>query len=570
MKPFSALVALALLLSLSVAARPAFAWGERAQQTIAMMAAQVLKDDYKEIFRPGDKNFEKDILRGTIAGHKELKDFVPLNTDAEAIQAVSTEIQLLRDVQKFGSSSYFAFRLGVLSSLVADLVLPYGFAWDPQDAAIQARINADIEKHLENFNYMMSPRQRTYVRDAQEYFRQHRAFFAGDKRLIADDYARGAGYQGFLKEGGPAYFGRAIEAVADVWHTVLSPQASKFVSPASQRQLTWYFVKEIEYLLNVKDNFHQALKAYEHLESLNSDVTLAFETVGNLFYDFGRARNTQEAVDRGVREWQKAYQMGGPERSRISEKLSNHYLTEGQFYLSRAATDQAEDTDLPTALAAFEEALQFNRTSKQAADLIEKTHTAIAERRERLQTAISLIAQAEQVREAAGKARLAGDYSGAIGNYNLALTVYEAVDDEFKDQKEAADNGIRDATRSISEVMEEVTNNASEAIEQGDKAQEQNRYDEAQSLYQRVEQILAVIPEDAKANHLKSKEDLLKLAAQKIDEAKQAKLRYEAAQKAQQSAGGAKPAAGAPAATGGAAGPALGGLAPLNIGRPGK
>ncbi|MBI2435190.1 MAG: hypothetical protein HYV26_20215 [Candidatus Hydrogenedentes bacterium] len=534
MKHTSWILTLAVGLSLLIPVRGAFGWGERAQQTISMMATQVLKEQYKEVFRPGDSNFEKDVMRGAISGSKVLAEFLPLNSDAETMQAVSAEIQLLHDVQQYGTTSYFAFRMGVLSALVADIIVPYGFSWREDDVSIQARVNADIDKRLGDYAFRPSNNRRTLIRDTAEYFRTHRSFHESDKQLILDDYLRGPGYNGFLKKGGPAYFERAVGAVADAWHTVLSPESGKIVGTASKRQLTWYFVKEVEYLLNVKNNYHQAIKAYEHLTTINSDITAAFESAGDLFYNFGKARGNLEAVDRGVREWQKAYDMGGPERSRLSTKLSDHYLTEGQFLLVRAASDEAEDNDLPNALDAFEEALQYNRTSQQAADLIEKTHIAIADRRERLQLAVQLIANAESVRESADSARVQGDYNSALTKYQQAITVYEAVDDEFKDQAAAAENGARESTRGITNVIDDVFDKASEAIEQGDRLQETNKYEEAISSYERVDSIVNVIPADAKASHLQQKDETLRLAANKIDEAKNAKIRYDAAQAQQQ------------------------------------
>ena len=175
---------------------------------------------------------------------------------------------------------------------------------------------------------------------------------------------------------------------------------------------------------------------------------------------------------------------------------------------------------------------------------------AIAERRQRLEMTISIIANAERVREEGDKARVEDDFPSALGKYKLALNIYDAVHDEFKPQLQAAEEGKRTVNQSITGVIEDIFERAREAIEEGDRLQEQHNYDGAVASYQRVPDIVAVIPEDAKPNQLKDKQDIITLSQNKIDEAKQAKMRYEAAQQQQ---------GGAPAAPGGAAAPAPGG-----------
>lgn len=510
-----------------------FAWGPRAQQSLTVMAMQVVKQDYPNTFRTGGSagiSYEKDVLAGAAAGWELLKSFEPLNNDTEAIQAIASEIQLLRDIRAYGPTSYFAYRMGVLSALVADVMMPYGFAWSPQDEAIQKKVFADIDAHLDGFGFTPNQKNRLFIRDCQEYFRERRQFLADDKRLILNDYTAGKGYDGLLKEGGPAYFSRTVEAIADAWNTVLRPEPDASQAPASKRMLTWYFVSEIEYLLKVKKNTFQADKVYANFEKVNPGIVEATEKIGDLYYEFG----TSESQKRGVREWRLAYGSAGPERSRIAGKLSSHYLKEGQGFLDNAAKPGAKDDDLPNALNSFEQAMEFDPSSQQAMDLIHQTHIAIDERNTHRNTIIAIIAQAEKAQEQADKMRVGGDAGNAIMTYRKVIGLYESVDDTFKDLDKTARDGIRKTKKDITDVINEVLDRASDAIDEGEAHKEANRFDEAIASYSKVSGIVSVIPEDEKPELAQQKQDVIELANKKVEEAKVAKLRYEQSLKEQQ------------------------------------
>lgn len=541
-------IAILFVLGATLCLSQGFAWGPRAQQSLTIMAIQVVKQDYSNTFRTGGSagtSFERDVLAGAADGWAVLKDTVPLNNDSEAIQAIGTEIQLLHDVRAYGPTSYFAYRMGVLSALVANVVMPYGFAWTPEDEAIQKRVMADIDKHLDGYGFTANQKNRVFIRDVREYFQNRRQFYVDDKRLIADDYNAHAGYNGLMKVGGPAYFARSVEAIADAWHTVLRPEVDASQIPASKRMLAWYFVSEIEYLLQVKKNMYQADRVYTNFEKVNPDLVAAAEKIGDLYYAYG-----SEGIPRGVREWRLAHGMGGPERNRIAKKLSGHYLKEGQVLLDHASTPEAKSDDLENALNAFEQALEFDRTSQQAADLIQQTHVAIAQRNERHKMNIDIIAKAETTQEEADKARMGGDAGNAIVTYRKTIGLYEAVDNEFKDLEKTAKEGVRKVRKNITDVINEVLDRASDAIDEGEANKENNRFEEAIASYSKVANIVSVIPEDENPSLTQQKKDVVDLAGKKVEEAKVAKLRYEQSLKEQQQRqqqGGGRPAAPAPA-----------------------
>ena len=521
------------------------AWGPRAMRSITAMALQVLKHDFPNTFRPSGivgPNFERDVMTGASDGYQQLSKRLSIDSDEEVIQAIASEMLLLREARRYGPTSYFAYRMGVLASLTANAMLPYGFAWTPEEVTLRHEIVSDIEKHLDSFDFSVPQKNRAFIRNAVDYFTKRRAFFSEDERLIAHDYKMGLGYDGLMKQGGRAYFIRTIETIADVWNTVLRADETDVefnLSKPSDRTLTWYFLDEMEFLINSKGNMHQLEKVYENFEKVNPHLADAYDQLGDILY-----ANVEDPVKmRGVSEWQKAYELGGPGRTRIGQKLSAHYLEEGQHYLDLAARPGAEETDLNNALNAFERALDYDRTSETAAQLIQQTHVAIRERGERLEVTLNIIATGERIHEEANRYRESRDFANAISTYRQSIGFFEAIDDEFREQANTARETIRRLKREITDVINEVLDAASQAIDDGDRAREGKKYDEALGNYSRVASIVAVIPEDESPTILRDKEDVIALAARKTEEANVDRLRYEQAQMEQQAAQAQAPAA---------------------------
>ncbi|MFA7692653.1 MAG: hypothetical protein GX117_13940 [Candidatus Hydrogenedentes bacterium] len=525
-------VILVFLLILSVQASNAHAWGPRAMRSIAAMSLQVIKDSFPSTFRPGGivgPNFERDLMAGVSAGWQHLASEVPLSNEAEVMDAIATQIQLLREVQHYVPTAYFAYRMGMLASLTANLMLPYGFVWTDADKELRRQIIADIEANVDRYGFESIQEKRIFIREMKPYFAQKRSYMTEDMRLIAHDYNRThLNYNGFLKQGGRAYYLRAVVAVADVWYTVLQMDTSvkDFVLPQpSERALTMYFINEMDYLLNEKNNMPQVEKVYLNFEKVNPHLTSAYERLGDIFY-----ANDDETIKlRGVAEWKKAYDFGDVDRRRIGGKLSRHYMEEGKFYLNRFELPTAEETDLNSALEAFTNALNYDRANEDAASYIQSTNVAIRDRNARLEVALSIIATGERVHEEANRFREASDFANAISTYRQAIGFFEAIDDEFKAQYEKANENKRRLTREISDVINEVLDAASQAIDEGDRARDSKQFDVAIGSYQHVPSIVAVIPVSESPNVAKDVDAVIALSEKKVEEAQVEKLRYEQA-----------------------------------------
>ena len=499
-----------------LAASDAAAWGPRSQRAITGTSIQVIRRTYADAFKTYDFNYEEDVFRGAQVGHQFLNGGRPFANDGDAITAVENEIRLLRTVRKYRYGSYFSFRLGVLGSLVSNIMLPFGLDASPQTRQLRQSIDSDIDTHITGFRFESKQKDRQRIRVARDYFNLRREFREDAKRMIADDYLRGRGYNGYLKQAGQVFFVRSVDAVSDAWHSVLQVAAAAGSVSPSPDVLAWYFVDEIRYLLEEKANFYQAEKTYVFFERTASEMPDAYEKVGDLFYAF----NTEESRQRAVREWRIAQNADSLNRQRVGKKLAMHYIAVGEAALAKAALPEASDEDLPSALNAFSEALSFEQDSQTAAERIEETNVAIDRRQEHHAMHVSILASAESTMAQAERQRLAGDFGNAIATYGLAASLLEGVDNTFKDQHDAAVNGPRAVTKQKNEIINDVLDSASDAIDAGDSARDDREYEAAILTYGRVPAILSVITADENSALAKNIREYIDTAETKTQEAK--------------------------------------------------
>ena len=506
-----------VLILAMLSALPAAAWGPAAQRAITATAVQVIRRTYSDAFKSVEHNYEEDALFGSTAGYDFLNGGKPFRSYTEALAAVDNEIKLLRDVRNYGMGSYFAYRMGMVSALVADIVLPFGLEGDAENPQLKAQLESDINGLVAQFTFTPATKTLNHVRRAREYFDSRRSFYEQNKQMISDDYRRGIGAKGLMADGAQAFFSRSIETVADVWNSILYIPGDGGSTSPSRDMVAWYFVDEVRYLLHQKQNFYQSTVTYKNFEKINPGLAGTVEKMGDLFYAF----NTTDAQSRGVEEWKKAHEIAGSERRRIGKKLAEYFIKVGEKYLANAKADD----DLPNALEAFTTALGFDQANDLAASRINETNSAITARQERRTMNVNMIAAAAKVMTQAEASNVAGDYANAIATYKQAQSLFEAVDDEFTDQAASAGESVKMIQKNITDIINKVLEAATAAIDEGDKERTSRRYAEAIKCYERVPQILSVITEDETTTHGKDKLDLMRMAESNIGLAREAERR---------------------------------------------
>lgn len=502
-----------------VAAGHAYAWGPIAQRAIVGTSFQVISKGYADPFKTTDFNYEKDVIAGAAAGRAVLNADGHLSSVTDVTNAIGTEIQLLREVRKSGSGgSYFAYRMGVLAALVSDVMFPLTFEKDTAGARLRAQVEGDIEKHLKSYQMRTKQPRLEYIRNPVPYFQQRKSMFADARKLLEADYARGEGYSGYASSSTPALLQSTVEAVADVWYTVMRPEGDASDVKPSEKSLTNYYTEQVVYQLAQKKNLREAERAYKQFAALHSNSLAAYEKIGDAFYAFGG-----DGQDRAVQEWTNALTLVGPERNSVMKKLARHYLGQGKSYLDAASRPNAPKDALPNALSNFTKALEFDQSNAEAARLINETQVLIAERDQRLELAIRTLSAAESVVKQAEESKVAQRFAEALAQYEKAITVFEQVGDEFAEQYDAADKGKEDAKLKKSQIIKTVLDLASDRIEDGDRLVDQKKFDDAINQYNSVETLLKVIPEDLQGSQAQEKITLIDQSKQKVADAEKAK-----------------------------------------------
>ncbi|MCC6794685.1 MAG: hypothetical protein IT366_06155 [Candidatus Hydrogenedentes bacterium] len=522
-----ALIAVGVL----AACGPSYAWGPVAQRAVVGTAFQVIGRGYADPFKTTDFNYEKDVLAGAEAGRAAMSaGDHPITSAREAMNAIGNEMQLLREVRKRGSGgSYFAYRMGVLAGLVSDTMFPLTFERDATGAKLAVEVENDIDKHLKSYQTRTRQPQLEYIRNPVQYFESRKAEFPDARTLLEADYARGSGYDGYASSSAPRLIQSTVEAVADVWFTVMRPEGDYSDVKPSDRSMADYFTDQVIYQLRQKKNLREAERAYKQFALLKSTSLPAYDKIGDAFYAFG-----PDGRDRAIQEWTNALSLSGPERAGVTKKLSAHYLGLGKKFLEQSSRRDAPADSLPNALGNFTKALEYDQSNEEAAVSINKTQVLIAERDQRLELAIRTLSAAESVVKQAEQSKVDQDFAGAIAQYKKAITVFEQVGDEFAEQTEAAEQGKESAKLLIGQIIKSVLDLASDRIEDGDRLSDQKKFDDAVGQYNSVETLLGVIPADTQQSQLQEKATLIEQAAQKVQDTEKAKRAFEEAQKNQQ------------------------------------
>lgn len=539
------LTAAVVIAAVLIQSSGAFAWGPRARQAIALASVNLARQSFKT----SDVSYEADILRGAGDGVSALGGNFPLSSDEQAIDAVGLEIIILREAIKNGGGSHAAYRLGGLAALVSELMVPFGMVYDENERELAAEIEKDLEDHVATFAYSPTHPNYHYLTNHRLYFQDRRTFYYPDKEIIADDYHRGIGPRGLLKSAVRAYFDKSIEAVTDVWYTTLVIEPGTREYRPSNRQMAYYYISEIKYLLSVKQNPKFAERSYELFERYNPGLPMALVEIGDAFYALGvevEKTGSEEAFargqlikTRGVEEWQKAQRIPGDARVAASQRLAKHFIEEGERLYARGLSPEGKDTDLPDALEAFKTALEYDLQNDIAASRVTETTEQITARRNRHELEQRFLDQASAAVKSAERSAVSKDFGAALSSYSQAINALGQVTVDFKDLNDRAREEMNKINTAVKQVISDVYASANEAIEKGDAALINSNVDEAVRFYASVESIVNVVPAEEGTQNANKKQDMINAAQNKIDEAEIQRKRMQ--QQQQQPAAGAPP-----------------------------
>lgn len=407
------------------------AWGPQTESAIVTGAARLLS---KETALPLT-NLLTDIRAGAQIADGELLRLIP-EAEAEPVSAIADQMHLLEAVRSSRIDPYYAYRLGVLGKLVATVSGPMPTA----QPVYRDQYFSDVEERVQRITLQPEPRR---IVEPAPYFTGVMAAAAAREDLLVGDYKSGVGFGGIAKQSLASEVSRSVNAVGDVWFTILSGEAA--VANISQDLTRRYYVDAVLYFIE-RGYEREAAAAYERLEDMG---VLDLETrlrIADIYYDAG-------FTERAVEEYQ-AIVAQQPGRRDAVERLSRYYVGLGDAALDEQRLYDAQD--------AYQNAVDADPLNTPAKEKLVNVETAIAEREDRLNAARGAVeaalAMERQAEELAGR----GEVAEALATLKLASQEYASVTAEFPEQQRIAQAGRTAVSERVREMRRMLLEDAQE------------------------------------------------------------------------------------------------------------
>ena len=423
--------ALSILVSvlLVLPAASSQAWGPATQQAVVTTAVHVFsREGIAQLSR-----LDRDIRDGAAVSTDMIANLYP-GYATGPVQAVETEMCLLDTVRGDVVDPYFAYRLGVLGRLVAALTAPLLDA----DRNTRDHYYADVEKNMQQLPLKTSQRR---LVDPAPYFERARRLADTRKDMIVKDYQDGVGFKGIAKATLAEDLSRSIDAVVDVWNTVLTQNVVH--ANVSDEQVRRYVLGAIEFYVKRK-NEAEIDANFRRLSGLTKKTPDMAKRIGDMFYDGG-------FYERAIKEYEEVL-AAEPRRKDVTEKIAAYYVKVGDEALAARRLQQARD--------AYAKAVQTDPLHPTAESKRLQTETLIAERDARLEAARGNIDEAARLQTQSEQFVLQRKFADAMGVLKQAQADYEAVPDEFPTELQAANAGLANIASRLSELKAELIQNA--------------------------------------------------------------------------------------------------------------
>ncbi len=407
----------------------AFAWGPRAQLAIVDTALQLLsREKNVELTR-----LKNDIRAGASISNIALEELYP-EMLSDPLRALENEMALLSAAKGPRVNAYFAWRLGALGKLVARLTMPMGTA----DPAVRGQYQNDVEPAIGSVNLTPAARNRfdnltlleRAIREANSV-----------NDLIESEYQGGVGFRGAASARLSNDASRSVNAVADVWWTILTSRAVP--GNISDEQLRRYVVSAFDFYIE-RGNLNEIEDADKHYSGYVAYTPDMRARIGDMLYAAGFR-------ERAIKEYE-AVLAASPERRDIVEKI-------GAYYAERAE-ESLEKNLLEEALEGFKKALAANGLHPTAELRRLEVETLIRRRDEQQAQYQAMLKQAEDLRDLAEDEAQRTRYAEAIALLQQAESTFTSVGDEFPMESQRRTRGLRDVQHRLSELKQSLLGNA--------------------------------------------------------------------------------------------------------------
>lgn len=409
---------------------PATAWGPKTQLAISTAAMHLVsKEGNLPLAKMGDS-----VRRGAMESQATMTRMYP-DMFSGPVQAIESEMLLLKTMRGTRLDNYFAYRMGLLGKLVAQTTSPMATA----NPSYRNLYYTDVERTIESTE--LKNRARESV-DPVAYFSRRINEANANNDVIQKDYENGVGIGGVAGSLVAEDTSRSVRAVADVWTTILTERA--VAGNISDLKMREYALEAMKFYIARKNTaaMDAAEERYAGLVPTTAEYLIA---LGDAYFE-------AELNERAIGKYKDALAMD-PGRRDVVGRIADYYVDKGNTDL--------ENERLEAALEAYTAAVDANPLHNSAEG--DRLHAAklIKERDGRMEGNQTMLDRAEQLVAMAEQEALGGHSAEAIDLLREAESVYSEVSNEFPLEATLRDRGLSALRIRVQELKQNIMVNAS-------------------------------------------------------------------------------------------------------------
>ena len=405
-------------------------WERDTQMVIVTTAMHMLsKNGFVQL-----PKLQKEIQQGAAASPQTVAQLYPALSSGGPGRAIEAEMYLLEAMRGSKLDPYFASRLGALGALVSRITAPL----QDTDSTYRTQYFADAAANVRRMTFRPSARKMV---DPVPYFERLVRLANERNDLMIKDYQEGLGFGGVANAALSEDFSRSVDAVADVWNTLLTTNVAHAGISAAQRQD--YVASAIQYYIG-RGNAKELDVNYARLTEIVPRTPELAKRIGDMFYG-------AQLYDRAIREY--SFVMATePRRRDIVEKIGAYYVGIGDEHLA--------DNRLEQALEAYAKAAEQDPLNSVAEAKRLETASLIGERDARLQTSRRHIEEGALLQREAEEFLQQSRFADAFTRLKEAEARYNMVTGEFTVEYQMANAGLGNVNTQLRELKTQLIENA--------------------------------------------------------------------------------------------------------------
>ncbi len=405
-------------------AERAAAWGTQAQLALVSTALNVFANEANIPLG----QLRRELLEGVNVSRGQLFERLG-DQSGDPLRAIETEVFVLQAVRPQRIDPYYAYRIGMLGKLVAEVTAPMATA----DPSFRDAYYADVEDAIDNLSLSSAALQQV---EPQPYLRQIATLQNGRNDVIVSEYRSGIGFDGSAKLSLAEDASRSVRAIMNIWFTAMGGNEKAAVSEDLMRR---YALDAVQFYV-ARGNAAEIDAAAKRLQEsipMSPDLKIA---IADAYFD-------AEFNERAVALYQEVAEEA-PGRRDVIERIARYFMRQGEGLLAEEELEEAEE--------AFAAALDADPLHPTAEARRLEVEAMIAAREMRLAETRTIVERAENLRGLAQEEALRGRVAEAIALLREAVGSLGEVGEEFPAEAQRAQTLAAQMNTRVAALREEL------------------------------------------------------------------------------------------------------------------